>query len=497
MKNPKHKPQYSIDPAVHLESEQHRMQALLELGLLEAETMPIFDEATQTAAHFLEMPICTFGLLDRDRVWLKAAVGLSRIGLMNQLAASRQLPRTEGLFLQVIESQRPLTVPDTAADDRFSSSVLFQQYGIRAYLGVPVVDSRGRCLGVLAVMDLAPRQFTGRDIQFLELMARWSISEFERNWLLNQQLHPSSSEIKETALLLPSAASDPASSSPSENPTLVKADLISQMTQELSTPLTSILGMARVLSQGIYGALTDKQQEYIDIIHNSGQYLLSLVNEIVELGVLNDRSTTLTLSPVDVEMLCQLTISSLNQAAHRREQRIQLTVEPGLRFWMLDKDKVRQILYHLVFNVIQSSSSDSVIRIHGSRRQNALHLMIWTSHPWLGDGLPITDLAPLSYPGSSSNSFSSEPWKQQSNSDLGSSKLFANHAGRQSSLGLLDSEPHSNLSNQSRSREGLSLMLSHQLVEMHQGCITMQGSPEEGFRYVIQLPQLQESTAKS
>jgi signal transduction histidine kinase len=40
-------------------------------------------------------------------------------------------------------------------------------------------------------------------------------------------------------------------------------------------------------------------------------------------------------------------------------------------------------------------------------------------------------------------------------------------------------------------------MLSHQLVEMHQGCITMQGSPEEGFRYVIQLPQLQESTAKS
>jgi hypothetical protein len=344
-------------------------------------------------------------------------------------------------------------------------------------------------------MDLAPRQFSDRDIQFLELMARWSISEFDRNCLV-QQSYAEPGEPRETGLLLPPiltpalCQSDPPK--PLENPALIKAELISQMTQALSTPLTSILGMARVLSQGIYGTLTDKQQEYIDIIHNSGQYLLSLMNEIVELGSLNDRNTTLMLSPVDVEMLCQLTISSLNQAAQRREQQIQLTVEPGLRLWMLDKDKVRQILYHLVFNVIQSSSSDSIIRIHGSRRQNALHIMIWTSHPWLGDGLPIMDLAPLSHPASGSNSFFSELAKQQSSSDF-----LDFGSGTQSPLSLIDSGSRSNPFTQPRSRESLSLMLSHQLVEMHQGRITVQGSPEEGFRYVIRLPQLQENMAKS
>ncbi|WP_179228492.1 GAF domain-containing sensor histidine kinase [Leptolyngbya ohadii] len=474
------------------------MQSLLELGLLEAEAMPIFDEATQTAAHFLEMPICTFGLLDRDRIWLKAAVGLSRIGLMNQLAASRQLPRTEELFLQVIERQRPLAVLDAAEDDRFSRSVLVQQYGIRAYLGVPVVDSRGHCLGVMAVMDLAPRQFDDRNVQFLELMARWSISEFERNLLLSQPAYPSVSEFKQTSAPLPNAPilspvaggdfsnhfsniSNKGETNQGENPALIKAELISEMAQELSTPLTSILGMARVLSQGIYGNLTDKQQEYIEIIHNSGQYLLSLVNEIVELGSLDDRSTALNLSPVDVEMLCQLTIGSLNQTAQRREQEIQLTVEPGLRLWMLDKDKVRQILYHLVFNVIQSSSPNSVIRIHGSRRNNALHIVVWTSHPWLGDGLPMSDHTPLSYAATATHSFSDE-----------TASAALNGTGFALSQSTFEAGSRDNSLAQARSRENLSLMLSHLLAALHQGCITVQGSHEEGFRYVIRLPQLQE-----
>lgn len=464
--------------ALDLEQEQYRLQALQELGLLDTESVPVFEEATQTAAHFLNMPICTLGLLESDRLWFKSAVGLSRISLMNRLAVSRQLPRSEAFCSRVVETQRRLMIADLSADPVFIDALLVRQYEIRSYLGVPLFDSRGRCLGSLAVMGLTPREFTEQEIQFLELMARWSISEFERNRLA-KQLSVTQTNSPNSLLSLPIATAEPLKpasepASPINVTTSVKASLIAKMTQELCTPLTSILGMARVLSQGIYGTMTDKQKEYIEIIHNSGQYLLSLVNEIVEVGSLNDGDRSLSLDPVDIEMLCQQVLTSLKQVAHRHEQQIQLTVEPGRRIWLLDKEKVRQILYHLLFSIIQSASSESIIRIHVSRRQNNLILTVWASHPWLGDGMSTLEYSPVIPP---VMAHAAKPV----NDDLMWDAKEGMPSSHQSSPVL---EEHK----KQDSRQCLGLMLSHQLAALHEGSISVQGSIEEGYRYVIRLP---------
>lgn len=453
------------------EQEQQRLQTLEELGLLGTESVPIFEEATQTATHFIEMPICVLGLLDSDRLWFKSAVGLSRIGLMNDLASSRQLPRHESFCTQVVESQHVQVITDAAANPAFATGLLVQRYGIRAYLGVPLVASNGYCLGTLAMMSLTPRSFTDKEIEILQLIARWSISEFERNHLAKTSAWIQSSPNPTTAVNA-SAMSASAISS-------VKSQLMSQMAQELCTPLTSILGMARVLSQGIYGALTHKQREYIDIIHNSGQYLSSLVNEVLELGTLDDRTLYLTLTPIDVEMLCQQALSTLKQAAQRHHQQIQLTVEPGPRICLLDKDKVRQMLYHLIFSVMQSSNPESIIRIHISRRQNFLNLAVWTSHPWLGDGMSQADVIASR----SLHHFAiptHRKWRQnewEAEAHISPSNDFEETVG--------SIENH-------HSRQSLGLLLSCQLAELHGGSISVQGSNEEGYRYVIKLPQLRD-----
>ncbi len=70
----------------HESREQQRLKALSDLGLRQPETIPVFEEATQTAAHFLEAPISILGFVDHERHWFKSAVGLSRLGLMNYLA---------------------------------------------------------------------------------------------------------------------------------------------------------------------------------------------------------------------------------------------------------------------------------------------------------------------------------------------------------------------------------------------------------------------------
>lgn len=464
-----------LDQMPESQQEQQRLQTLAETQLLEAGNIPVFEEATQTTAHFLGSPICVLSLLDRDREWFKSAVGLSRLGLMNQLAASRQLLLADSFGLPVVNHRQIVAIADTMADPVYADSILAKQYGICAYLGVPLLTSSGICLGTLAVMELSPRQFTHQDIDFLQLMARWSMSEFERDQLLKQQ-----------SLEQPFNYSDYPINA-------IKAQLIAQMTQELCTPLTSILGMGSVLSQGIYGTLTEKQREYIDIIHNSGQYLLSLVNEIVELGMFDEADRQLSLTPVDVEMLCQQAIGTLNQVAERREQQIRLTVEPGPRIWLLDKDKVRQMIYHLIFSVIQSCSAGGTIRLHISRKQNNLHLSVWVSHPWLSDGLsslPNRSLTRIG-PANPVSDWTTDNLSTFENQSMGMA-IPSHDLAEYENYFESAHPPRSSISDQlETSRQNLGLTLSRQLAELQGGSLMVRGSADEGYRYVIRLPQIQ------
>lgn len=489
--------------------EQQRLKVLSELGLRLSETIPVFEEATQTAAHFLEAPISILGFIDHERHWFKSAIGLSRLGLMNQLAQTRQLSRRESFCAQVVDNAQTLVINDTRklVDTDFAASKLVQEYGIRAYLGVPLIDAAGNCLGSLAVMDLVPRNFTSRDAEFLQIIARWSMSEFERNRILQatpveksfsvsavgwSNSEPIKNEIKVTPIALPKESAV----SPTNQ---LKLELLGQLTQELRTPLTSVLGMASVLGREIYGPLTSKQREYVDIIQHSGRYLLSLVNEISELGAINESTNVVNIAPVDIEMLCQQAISTLEEAANRREQDIRLSIEPGRnRILPLDKDKVRQILYHLIFSVIQLSATGSVVRIHISYKDDSLNITVWVSHPWLGDGITEVDayfrLNPMSLLAMAKQSLMSGNLGiyQESEGDSGNLPAFLDKS-KEFGFASQDnptygSTSENGISNNSVSRESLGLLLSCQLAELHGGQISIQGSPESGFRYVLTIP---------
>ena len=467
-----------LDGLTPVEREQKRLQALADSGLLEAHNLAIFDEAIQTAADFLQSPICFLGIMEIDRLVLKSTVGLAKLGLMNPLATTRQIPRSESFCIYVIDSHQVLAINDTANDPFFAKSFLFQHYGIRAYLGAPLLTTTGECLGTLAVMDVVPRNFSNKDIQFMELIARWSISEFDRYRLLQTPDFPSDRNLNVLENTPPTPELVPAPPEQISTPQL-KRELLTQLTEELRTPLTSVMGMASVLNCEIYGQLTSKQKEYLSIIHNSGRDLLSLVDAIVSLEALDDRSQYLKLTSVNVEMLCQQVINTLEMFAHRREQKIILSVEPGQRIWQLDKDKLRQILYHLIFRVIQSGKSGGVVRIHVSRKALILNITVWVSHPWLGEGLSQTEiesaqlmLDTIAY-NSSANLLDKKELKSQ---DCNTYTSVIPEESR-------DLMPQ-NINN---SRENLGLLLSCQLAEIHGGKISIQGSSDSGYRYVLSL----------
>ncbi|OUC13689.1 MAG: histidine kinase [Alkalinema sp. CACIAM 70d] len=445
-----------LDGMTAIARTQQRQLVLTELGLLETETVPVFEEAVQTAANFVDAPICWLSVMEADRERMKAAIGLSRLGLMNPLSISRELSLEESFGVYVTDSSQGLVISDTLSHPAFSSSSFSQQYGIRAYLGVPLITAKGQCIGVLSVMDLRPREFTQKDVEFLTLIARLSISEYERLQCSQQSASPSAS----LSLV----------AHPNHAPNSLKFELLAQLTQELRTPLTSVMGMASVLTREIYGPLTGKQREYLDIIHHSGQYLLSLVKEILELSELDDRSHQLNLSSVDIEMLCQQAISTLEQAANRREQQIRLSVEPGNRIWMLDKEKIRQMLYHLMFSIIQSSNAGSIVRLHVSNKSNGLKLTIWVSHPCLGEGLPFGDF----YNSNASSGLNGNDYAETGMFTNGKTAVI--NAPAQPKRDTIDSSAN------------LGLRLSRQLAEIHGGQLLIQGS-DPSYRYVITLPR--------
>jgi hypothetical protein len=332
-------------------------------------------------------------------------------------------------------------------------------------------------------MDLVCRSFGNRDIEFLELTARWSMSEYERRRTASPGV----------IISLP-ASPPPAPLSHDSLANQLAVELLSQLTQELRSPLTSVMGMASVLLREIYGSLTKKQREYLEIIHNSGQYLLSLVNEILELSNLKETVQELNLVSVDIEMLCQQAINTLEHACQRREQQIRLSIEPGRRIWLLDKDKVRQILYHLIFNLLQSSTAGSVIRVHVSRKGNTLNIAIWVSHPWLGEGLPYVELhSQPSLVSARANTLEMELYHSYyaSETDLDSSDKLTNGAAPAAwfESGETFSESDSPASAESSATRNLGFLLSCQLAEMHGGQIVVQNGTESGQRYVISLPQ--------
>jgi signal transduction histidine kinase len=464
--------------------EQHRFAVITELGLMDTENVPIFEEATQTIAHHLDAPICLLSLIDSDRQWFKSAVGLSRLGIMNDLARQRQIPREESFCTNVVESRQVLAIEDTMTHFAFAHNFLVQQYGIRSYLGVPLFTTAGDCIGTISMMDLMPRTFTEQEVEFMLLTARLCMSEYERQRLLKKA---------------PIAELVPPVAEPLTNP--IKFELLAQLTQELRTPLTSVMGMASVLNREIYGPLTSKQKEYLDIIHHSGQYLLSLVKEILELSQLDDSSKVLNLASVDIEMLCQQAISTLEQAAHRREQQIRLSVEPGNRIWLLDKEKIRQLLYHLMFSVIQASNAGSIVRLHVSHKMNGLRLSIWASHPCLGDGLAYTEMyaSSASFANSDYDDYAMSPSNgngRYNGNGSTASLMSLNSLMSQTSSNFPEAGVDLNSSEAEALRKNLGLLLSRQLAEMHGGQILIQGGSEPGYRYLITLPRLNQVDAR-
>ncbi|MGB3311708.1 MAG: GAF domain-containing sensor histidine kinase [Nodosilinea sp.] len=437
-------PACSLQGLHHTERLQRRSQAIAALNLDHPSSIPAWDEAAQMVARFLQIPLVMVTVANGATEHVHAAVGLSSLGVGNPLSQQRQLSLSSGLGVYILDSEQPLVMPDTTENSVLAESELVSTYGIRAYCGVPLMTSQGTCLGTLAVMDVRPRLFNEQDLGFLAMAARWGMSEYERqnehqNAIASAEMAQSSSNLKPLGL---ETIVDQ-----------VRLNLISQLTQELRNPLTTVLGMSTMLSREIYGPLTPKQREYTDIVHRSSQTLITLVDELIDLGPVEAEHAELVPTTVDIAALGQQVVSALTPLAEKHAQNLTLTVEPGEAHWVLDQRVVKQTLYHLMVGIMQVSGDNSTLRIHACRRGQSLSLALWLSNPWLGEGLPLEVIEMLCTP---------------------AAKLVASQFPRPL----------------------LGLLLGQYLAQRHGGQVSVQGNGDSNCRLVVLLPMLDTAVAR-
>lgn len=131
------------------EDESIRLAALRELAVLDTPPEPVFDAITEMAARVCDVPIALISVVDRDRQWFKANVGLPGV---------TETPRDVAFCHHAIQQPAMLEVPDAQEDSRFSNNPLVTgQPDIRFYAGAPIEVAGGHRIGTVCVIDRKPR----------------------------------------------------------------------------------------------------------------------------------------------------------------------------------------------------------------------------------------------------------------------------------------------------------------------------------------------------
>jgi cell cycle sensor histidine kinase DivJ len=166
---------------------------------------------------------------------------------------------------------------------------------------------------------------------------------------------------------------------------------LAELSHELRTPLTHIIGFADVMRQQLFGPLHAKYAEYIELIHQSGQNLLELVNRLLDLSRIEAGKFDLRREEFDIALLADEVFRLTEQSASNKN--IVLTLEPVTLPLQVNADAaaMRQILINLVANAIKFTPEGGRVTIRAYAHDGKLRIEVQDNGP----GIPVAERARL------------------------------------------------------------------------------------------------------
>ena len=233
-----------------------------------------------------------------------------------------------------------------------------------------------------------------------------------------------------------------------------KDEFLAHMSHELRTPLNAVIGFSDLLKAQYFGPLNQKQSEYVRDINASGQHLLSLINDILDLAKVEAGRMELALSSANVAALVESCVALVSERVNRSGQTLTVDVAPSVGSWPLDERKVKQCLLNLLTNASKFTPAGGAISLRVWTESDALVAAVGDN----GVGISAEDLPKLF-------------------SEFYQAKAATSGAGTSADAGAL------------REGTGLGLALTKGFVELHGGTIGVESVVGVGSTFTIRIPR--------
>jgi signal transduction histidine kinase/DNA-binding response OmpR family regulator len=238
----------------------------------------------------------------------------------------------------VYRSGQTLTLRDMADAAPMDVSSLLK-LGLRSYLGAPLV-SKGETMGTICIFGRLPESNANEKLSLIQAIGQQVGAAIEnaRAYELSQK---AVEEMREVDRL--------------------KSQFLANMSHELRTPLNSIIGFSRVILKGIDGPINDVQGEDLTAIYNSGQHLLNLINDVLDLSKIEAGKLELAFEDqVNLSDLIQSVMSTVVGLVKDKPIKLVKDLAPDLPVVRADPTKIRQILINLFSNAAKFTEQGAI-----------------------------------------------------------------------------------------------------------------------------------------
>jgi signal transduction histidine kinase len=226
-------------------------------------------------------------------------------------------------------------------------TLLFLLLGLLVAFVAAFVLSRKMANPILKVREVAQRIGDG------DLDARIQIRSGDEVQALAESFNDMASRLKESYSGLEQKVSEKTAQLELAN--RHKSEFLTNMSHELRTPLNAVIGFSDVLKEQYFGELNAKQQEYVKDINESGQHLLSLINDILDLSKIEAGHMDLDLSEFSLPMALDNAMVLVRERAHRQQLQLRADVASDVALVTADERKFKQILINLLTNAVKFS----------------------------------------------------------------------------------------------------------------------------------------------
>jgi len=225
-----------------------------------------------------------------------------------------------------------------------------------------------------------------------------------------------------------------------------KSEFLANMSHELRTPLNAIIGFSEVMVQEFFGALgSDKYLDYARDIHKSGQYLLDVISDILDMSKIEAGRLQLEIKPSNIPAIIEESLRIVTPRA--QEGKVEISVRmPKLLDLEADKRALKQVFINLFANAVKFTPEGGRVSVTARKQGQMIMIVIADS----GIGIPAHDLEKLG-----------RPFEQVENQFT-----------------------------KTKSGSGLGLAISKSLVELHGGSLIIESEERKGTTVTVLLPRV-------